>query len=131
MRKRNNFTRAVLVEMAHRAGGRCEGCGAVGVPLQGHHKDMDAMEVAKRKLTAEDGKMLCNSCHRPITKRQLAELAIAKARESSHLGIKKGGRPVQKINGNPDALKSKKRPKHEGRPPVDGLPQIARRFGLK
>lgn len=92
MANRQRFSRAVQREIARRAVNAigipaCELCGATGVPLQLHHKDMDAMQTAekkKRKLTAADGLFVCSPCHDPITAEQKAVLAKVEAVEARH-----------------------------------------------
>ena len=126
--KRRNFTRAVSVEIFKRASvGRgipsCERCGAVGLKMDVHHRVMDAMEIDKaRRLTAEDGELLCGPCHDPITSKQRKVLAKALAREAKHVGADKPngtlkGRQFEKVER-----------KHEGREPANGMSEIARRF---
>lgn len=54
-----------------------------------HHDNMDAMQVDKtRKLTIDDGRMLCADHHDPITKKQRKDLKRVHAAEASHLGDK-------------------------------------------
>lgn len=121
---RRNFTTRVCVEIKKRArtlrsDGQlgCEKCGAIGVPLEVHHKEMDAMQVDKsRKLTADDGELLCKPCHDPITAEQRTVLAKVLRIEAVHLGVKSD---TPKIPADPNALRSKRRPSHEGR---SGLP---------
>ena len=94
MSNRRNFIRSVIVEifkrsMAKRPDGQpsCEMCGAIGCKLEVHHIDMDAMQIDKsRKLTADDGLLLCEPCHDPITSKQRKILAKTLAVESAHLG---------------------------------------------
>ena len=109
MNKRRNFTRAVAVEIVKRSCARredgqpsCERCGAIGCKLEVHHLAMDAMQVEKsRKLTADDGELLCEPCHDPITSKQRKELAKAQAREAKHAGV---ARSTQKIANRGFAL---------------------------
>lgn len=99
MANRQPFSRAVQREIARRAVNAigekaCEQCGAVGVPIQLHHIDMDALKTAeakKRKLTADDGQMLCSGCHDPITKQQRVVLAKVEAVEAKHWLPRKEG----------------------------------------
>lgn len=110
--RRREFARSVAVAIAKRAAGRCEQCG-VEAPLELHHKTMDAMEADKsRKLTIDDGEMLCKLCHREITKPQRVDLARALAREASHLGVRP--EPARKIQSRP--------PSPRKRPPKPPLP---------
>ncbi len=99
---RREFSRSVRVEIITRARDaagvpRCEfveagvRCGSTK-GLEVNHKAMDAMtsddDKAKRKLTADDGELLCVDHHREETKMQQADLAKARAQEAAHLGAK-------------------------------------------
>jgi hypothetical protein len=92
MANRQKFPRPVEREIARRAVNAigekcCEQCGATGVPLELHHRDMDAMKTAeakKRKLTETDGEMRCAECHDPETARQRTVLAKVEAVEARH-----------------------------------------------
>lgn len=93
MANRQRFPRAVQREIARRAVNSigmpcCEKCGAVGLPLELHHLDMDAMKTAeakKRKLTAGDGAMWCRDvCHKEETAAQKPVLAKTEAVEAKH-----------------------------------------------
>lgn len=92
MANRQNFSRAVKREIARRAVNAigvpmCEHCFAVGVPLELHHKAMDAMqtpEKKRRRLTAADGEFLCRQCHRFETARQRVALAHVERVEANH-----------------------------------------------
>jgi hypothetical protein len=97
---RREFKRDVRVEILKRAtvngtptceaidketGVRC----ACTKSLALHHIDMDAWQVDKtRKLTVDDGRMLCKADHDPITKGQRKDLARVQAAEARHLGDK-------------------------------------------
>jgi hypothetical protein len=119
---RNEFSKPVkvaILKRAKRPDGQmaCERCGAVGLPLEIHHRKMDAMEIDKtRKLTADDGEALCAPCHSIETKAQMPVIAKAKRIEASHLGAT---RPTQKIKSAPFAKseKSAKRETKESLPP--------------
>ena len=121
---RRNFVRAVRVEIVKRAkrpDGQpaCERCGAIGVRLEIHHKTMDAMVVDEdksRQLTADEGELLCEPCHDPITASQRKILAETLAREASHLGADRRGTTFKSRN---DLSRSRKNPRRE-RPPVPG-----------
>jgi hypothetical protein len=57
--------------------------------LELNHDDMDAMQIDKsRKLTIDDGHMLCKPHHTAITKKQRKDLARVQAAEARHLGDK-------------------------------------------
>jgi hypothetical protein len=64
--------------------------------------------------------------HKKKTKADVAEKSAVATRAKTHIGA---GLEKQPIKSDPDALKSRERPKHEGREPVPGQPGIARRFG--
>jgi hypothetical protein len=125
---RRNFIRAVKLEIIKRATRpdrqpACERCGAVGLKMDVHHKVMDAMQIDKsRKLTAEDGELLCEPCHDPITATQRRHLAKALAREAKHVGAT---RPASKIKSA--GFKPVSRA-HVGREPSNGMSEIQRRF---
>lgn len=126
---RRNFDRAsrvAIIKRATRPDGQpaCERCGAIGCKLEVHHKQMDAMEVDKsRKLTAEDGELLCEPCHDPITSAQRKVLAKALAREAKSLGATK---PKVQIKSRGF---DKPHRKHPDRQPVMGLSGVGRRYG--
>lgn len=61
----------------------CAKCHATGVKLELHHKIMMAYDTRERRLTADDGEMLCVPCHRRETKMQAAELARIRALRES------------------------------------------------
>lgn len=112
---RREFSRATKVEIIKRAtrpDGQpaCENCGAIGVRLEVHHKDMDAIQIDKsRKLTAADGELLCEKCHDPITSKQRKILAKALAVEAAHIGA---SRPKGTIANRPPVRVERA---HEGR----------------
>ena len=130
---RREFTRAVKVEISKRACGNgmlpdylCENCGK---PTLGRweidHRDPDAMQIDKsRKLTAEDGWLLCIPCHAEKTKSDVAAIAKAKRIEANHLGVRR--RPKQPLKSG-GTLRGPERA-HEGREPSADLPEIARRY---
>lgn len=132
--KRRNFTRAVAVEIVKRACAKredgqpsCECCGAIGCKLEVHHKDMDAMQIDKsRKLTADDGELLCEPCHDPITSKQRKVLAKALAREARHVGVTRPAGDLKSRDFAPPA-----KPKREPLRVANGLTGIARQYGVK
>jgi hypothetical protein len=114
--KRREFSRAVRVEIAKRAtraDGQiaCEKCGAIGLRLDLHHLEQDAMQIDKsRKLTAADGALWCKPCHDQESKAQAPILAKALAREAAHVGARK-----------PSTMKG--RPKPPAKPPREMPPR--------
>lgn len=101
MANRQRFSRAAQREIARRAVNAvgvpaCERCGAVGVPLDLHHVTQDAMKTAeakKRKLTADDGMMLCKAvCHKAESAAQKPILAKTERQEAAYLLPRKRGR---------------------------------------
>lgn len=90
-----------------------------------HHVREDGLEVDKsRPLTAADGALWCLPCHKEHTATvSVPVVAKAKRREAAHLGAR---RDKQKIASDPHALKSHRRPTHEGRPPANGPTALAR-----
>lgn len=133
MANRQNFDRNTRVAIIQRASAKrpdgqpsCEQCGAIGVKLEIHHRKMDAMVLAedkRRKLTAGDGELLCESCHDPITSAQRKILAKAQAVEAKHLGASPPAGTI-KSRGFPPPEK----PKREKRDPVQGLTAMQRRI---
>ena len=129
---RREFRTSVRVEIVKRACARrpdgqpaCERCGAIGCKLEVHHKDMDAMQIDKsRKLTAEDGELLCEPCHDPITAVQRKDLARAQAREAKSLGATRSKQSIKSAG-----FKPVDRP-HAERGVANGLSGIARRYGV-
>ena len=123
---RREFSRSVYAEIVHRASASgvvaCEGCGFVlgKKPYHIDHTIPDALfHDKKRKLTADDGKLLgVECCHAPKTKQDLADIAEAKRREAKYLGIT---RPTQKIPARPSA-KSEKAAKRQAKPSLPPRP---------
>lgn len=100
---RREFTSAVYAQIVLRATNaaglvQCEGSGLVlgKRPYHVDHTIADGLQIDKRrKLTADDGKLLgVECCHRPKTADDVAKIAEAKRREAKHLGI---ARPKQSI----------------------------------
>lgn len=93
---RREFTKPVYADIVKRAINAngfivCEGCGNVLRYKKYHidHTIPDALIVEKRKLTADDGKLLgVECCHAPKTKVDVKNIAEAKRREARHIGIR-------------------------------------------
>jgi hypothetical protein len=126
---RQNFDKKTRVEIIKRAGSRCEfstkaglRCGAMK-GLEVHHTAQDALvgdaEKAKRKLTAEDGQLLCRDHHKEESAMQAADLAKAIRVEARDLGADKPKRGFAKV--------SKEKPEMRV---AAGKSEIARRYGL-
>lgn len=101
---RREFTKPVKAEIVKRAmtpAGQiaCEGCGPIlgRKPYHIDHTIPDALIVEKRKLTAEDGKLLGKECcHDPKTQKEdVPAIAKAKRREAKHLGITRPKASIQ------------------------------------
>ena len=108
MANRQPFPRHVIREIARRAVNAigekaCENCGAVGVPLELHHLDQDAMktpEAKRRKLTAANGAFWCGPCHKPESARQRVVLAKVERVEAAYwLPRQRGKIPTRKFAG--------------------------------
>lgn len=118
---RREFTKSVKVEIIRRATPNgtlmppwCEKCDVMAHKFEIDHRDPDAMQTDKsRRLTAADGWLLCIPCHAEKTVKDVADIAKAKRREANHLGAKTAKAPIAT---DPDAMKSRRRPTHEGRP---------------
>lgn len=116
---RRNFPRGARVAIVKRAtrGSQiiCERCGISCARFDIHHRVMDAMETDKsRKLTADDGELLCagpDSCHAKETAKQAPVLAKAKARESSHVGARVAKTRKIKSPGFPKSDRPAREPK--------------------
>ena len=68
---------------------RCEECHGEAMRHHIDHTDPDAMQIDKsKKLTAEEGRLLCIPCHKEKTRKDVADIAKAKRREAAHLGAK-------------------------------------------
>jgi hypothetical protein len=95
---RREFSTAVKVEIIKRAthGGqiRCDVCGVAVKKFQIDHKIAEAYVTDKiRKLTADDGQLLCSgtpdSCHdRKTATDDVPGIARAKRREAAELGVR-------------------------------------------
>ena len=115
---RREFTKAVKVQIIKRAGmnhivANCEKCGLPARQFEIDHRDPDAMQIDKsRKLTADDGWLLCIPCHAEKTAKDKADIAKAKRREVAHLGARRSKQPFPKSQ---QTLRGPKRT-HEGRP---------------
>ena len=76
----------------------CEGCGLVLGKKKYHvdHTIPDALFLdKKRKLTADDGKLLgVECCHAPKTKIDVKNIAEAKRREAKDLGFERRKKPI-------------------------------------
>lgn len=112
---RREFTKAIRVQIIKRATGAngqqyCEECGCLAKRFQIDHTDADALQTDKgRKLTADEGRLLCEPCHLEKTKVDVKVIAQAVRREARHIGAH---RPKAKI-------KSAGFPKKERQPKID------------
>jgi hypothetical protein len=136
MSNRQNFPKGVRLAIILRAcvnsvptcervenGTRC-GCTK---GLEVNHVRMDALvadsDKAKRKLTTEDGELICRAHHLVETRQQVADLAKAVRVEAAHLGAKKPTETPIVSRGFAKVSKDK--------PPLrvaEGMPNIYRRF---
>lgn len=139
---RREFTTAVRTAIIKRATNPesiviCEECGLPTKKYQIDHTKADGLEVDKRRrLTVDDGKLLCQdlgrkSCHGQKTATDVAVIAKAKRKEAAKLGAKPA--PVKAIESAPMPRSEKQveRSKREPKAPVHGLSNIARRFATK
>lgn len=124
---RREFTtpvRAAIIKRATKNGVQyCEECGCLARRFEIDHTDADALQLDKsRKLTADDGKLLCagpNSCHARKTRDDVANIARAKRQEAAHIGAKS---PSPRGFAKPE-----KEPKRLTRVAA-GVPEIMRRY---
>jgi hypothetical protein len=117
--KRREFRRSVKVEIIRRAMAdtgdlRCEKCNCAIASGEIHHLREDGLEIDKSMpLTAADGALWCVPCHKEHTATvSVPIIAKAKRREAKHLGAARDKPPIK---SDPHALKSRRRPSHEGR----------------
>lgn len=106
MADRREFDRKTKVAIIRRATRDgvvyCEECGLPTSRFHIDHTDPDALQIDKsRKLTADDGKLLCagsrETCHgRKTAERDIPNIAEAKRREAADLGAEKPHKaPIQ------------------------------------
>lgn len=97
---RMEFDKAAQVGMLKRATREngvtyCEECGLPVKKWQFDHTLAEALRAEKRakrkRLTENDGRLLCEPCHAIKTGKDVAAIAEAKAREASALGARKPG----------------------------------------
>lgn len=131
--KRQEFTAKVqgqIIKRATRDGlVLCEECGALAKRWEIDHVIADALVVAKKALTAAEGRLLCLPCHKLKTKGDKGVIAQAKRREQKKLGAKPV--PSVTIESAGFAPVDKSTKKTALRPPsklAPGLPAIFRRF---
>lgn len=133
---RQEFPRAVKVEIIKRATRDgvvyCEGCGCPTRRFDVDHTIPDGLRIDKsKKLTADDGKLLCkdagrDSCHGTKTAEQdVPAIARAKRREAAHVGA---ARPKGDIQSR---VTPKVERTHAGRGPAIGMSEIFRRYGME
>lgn len=140
MSKRDEFSKAIMVEVAKRAtreirvGERvttdqyCEECGE---PTKGRF-EIDHINPCglTGKATIDNARLLCIPCHKEKTKGDKGDIAKAKRREAGKLHVRKrSGRPMQKPPVSP--LRAEAKPGKIAKPPVSGLSEIARRYGVR
>lgn len=63
----------------------CEGC---GLPAKRFHFDHRNPDGLTGQPTLENCQLLCEPCHAEKTKQDVANIAKAKRREASHLGVR-------------------------------------------
>jgi hypothetical protein len=116
---RREFSTSVKVQIIKRATNHgihvCERCRAVCTSFEIDHIKPDAMEIEKaRKLTAQDGQLICRMCHVIKTAADVKIIAKAKRVEAKHLGAVK---PKGKIKSAGFPKKERReRPKLPPRP---------------
>lgn len=88
---RREFSKPVKREALKRAGGKCEGCGALfGIKF---HFDHDIADGLGGEPTLDNCKVLCHACHDEKTrKHDVPLIAKTKRIQDKHNGIKKPSR---------------------------------------
>ena len=129
---RREFTKADKVAMVKRATRNsvvyCEGCGLPAKRWQFDHTIAEAFVVDKsRKLTSDDGQLLCSgtpgSCHdRKTAKEDQPNISRAKRREAIHIGA---DAPKGSIKSGPSMNKARRETPVET---ANGVSNIYRRF---
>lgn len=136
MRKRQEFTTAVRVEIIKRATASngviyCELCHLPTKKFHIDHIDAEAMKIGKRiKLTTKDGQLLCagsrETCHgRKTAEEDIPKIAKAKRVEAKHIGATV---PSAKLMQSRGFTKSSKQINREANT-KDKLPLPLRRDG--
>lgn len=90
MGRRTEFSPSVKNEIFHRSEGKCEEC---GVPLKDHEGEYDhtipdyfRQNDPNVTYTAEDGKRLCNGCHKEKTGSDQGDIAKTRRVKNKHRG---------------------------------------------
>lgn len=102
---RREFTKTVKKQIIARSTNKdgqicCEGCNLI-LGLKKYdidHTHPDGLTAEKRKLTAEDGQLLCKQCHKAKTKRDVQAMRKADRVRNRHTGATA---PKQTIKGKP------------------------------
>ena len=130
---RREFTKPVKLAIIKRATKSgviyCEKCEAQAKRFHIDHIDPDAMQTDKsRKLTPDDGQLLCLHCHKLKTKDDVAKIAKAKRTEAKHAGVKTAPvRPIKSAGFSPSAKKAER---EERRQKTGRLPIPPRKFDI-
>ena len=126
MTTRQEFDRATRVDIVKRATKHgvtyCEKCGLPTKRFEIDHTIADGLRIDKRKkLTAEDGKLLCSgtpaSCHDKKTGADIKAIAKAKRREAKSFNV--AAPPAKPLESRNDLAHGK--PKKEWADPNPGL----------
>lgn len=91
MSKRREFNKSVKAEIFRRAtvdgSTHCEACGLAVKKWHYDHINPDALQIDKsKKLTANEGQLLCVDCHAEKTGEDVKKIAKAKRQEAKHIG---------------------------------------------
>jgi|SRR5581483_812658 len=124
---RQEFPRAVKVAVVKRATRDgvvyCEKCGALAKRWRIDHRIADSHGG---KPTLENAWLLAECCYPEKDAKDTTIAAKLKRVEAAHIGAV---RPAQKIQSRGFA-KSERAAKREPKPPANGLPRIAREYGV-
>lgn len=107
MRKRRNFTAAVILARLEHAAFQCEAMLADGSRCPAklergrYHADHDIPDQMGGEPSIENCRVLCILCHKAKTAVDVASIAKAKRVEAKHQGLRKQVRPTVQIRSAP------------------------------
>lgn len=93
MPRLHNFTRKQRAEIALRAGGCCERCGARLKIGEGDADHILPVELGGES-TVENGQWICRPCHKSKTADDIRQIRKADRQRDRHTGALKSARPL-------------------------------------